>query len=57
MAAANSGSVGRGKAFAPVVHDRVKNTQGLKQVFPVLIAVSHTALPSCVREETVHAAK
>ena len=44
MAAANSGSVGRGKAFVPVVHERVKDTQGLKRVLPVLITVSHRAL-------------
>jgi hypothetical protein len=49
MAAANSGSVGRGKVFVPVVHDRVKDTQGLKRVTPVLITISHPAT-SCVRE-------
>lgn len=59
MAAANSGSVGRGKAFVPVVHDRVKDTQGLKLVTPVSITVGHPAT-SCVREvdaKAVHAAQ
>lgn len=59
MAAANSGSVGRGKAFVPVVRDRVKDTRGIKRVFPVSITASHPATP-CVREvdaKAVHAAQ
>lgn len=59
MAMANSGSVGRGKAFVPVVRDCVKDTQGLKRVFPVSVTVSHPAT-SCVREveaRAVHAAQ
>lgn len=57
MATFNSGSVGRGKAFVPVARDCVKDTLGLKRVFPVSIAVSHPAT-SCVREvdaKAVHA--
>lgn len=48
MATFNSGSVGRGKAFVPVAHNRVNATQGSK-VFPVLITINHAAT-SCVRE-------
>lgn len=57
MAAANSGSVGRGKAFVPVARDRVNATQGTKQVFPVSFTACHPAT-SRVREvgATVHAA-
>lgn len=54
---ANSGSVGRGKVFVPVAHDRVNATQGYK-VFPVLVTTNHS-VTSCVREvdtQSAHAA-
>lgn len=59
MAAANSGSVGRGKVFVPVVRDRVKNLQVLKRIFPIMIKVSRpsTSFVNEVDVRTVHAAQ